>query len=207
MRRQTLLKIAGLMRKEIDKGLTILEISRKLQIGYRPAYNHISAMEKEGIITVERVGSAKLCFLNLPNARCRFILEESDLERKEDIYKKYPKIKVVIEGIISRLAKEFVSGIQSVILFGSYAKGTAGKASDIDILFIVCDLKDRQLREGIEQECRSYQYSHNIQVSPLISDMGEFKKMLEAEGLNVGKEARQYGISLYGSEMFWRAVS
>ena len=49
MRQKTLLKIIGLMRKNLDKGLTILEISKQLKIGYRPAYNHITEMEKEGI--------------------------------------------------------------------------------------------------------------------------------------------------------------
>ena len=44
MRKETALKIIGLMRSEMDKGLTILGISRMLKIGYRPAYNHISNM-------------------------------------------------------------------------------------------------------------------------------------------------------------------
>ena len=92
-------------------------------------------------------------------------------------------------------------------MFGSYAKGNATKASDIDLLFIVTDLKNKQLREGIERESASYQYSHNLKVSPLITDINEFKKMLRSEELNVGKEAREYGISLYGYEMFWRLVA
>ncbi|HKZ43037.1 MAG TPA: nucleotidyltransferase domain-containing protein, partial [Candidatus Hodarchaeales archaeon] len=95
----------------------------------------------------------------------------------------------------------------SIVLFGSYAKGTAMKASDIDMLFIVTDLKNKHLREGIERESASFQHSHNLKVSPLITDISEFKKMLELEELNVGKEVKEYGISLYGSEMFWRLVA
>jgi|SRR3989344_4254117 len=207
MRRQTLLKIVGLMRKYLDKGLTILEISRKLKIGYRPAYNHISSMNKEGIIVVERVGNAKQCSLNLDNPKCRHILGELDSIKKEDIYRKYPKVKAVIEGLVSKLTVEYISEIHSIVLFGSYAKGTATKTSDIDLIFIVSDLKNKQAREGIERESASYQYSHNIKVSPLITDITEFKKMLESDKLNVGKEARETGISLYGSEMFWRLVA
>ena len=65
MRQKTLLKIIGLMRSKLDEGLTILNISKKLKIGYRPAYNHITEMEKEEIIKVEKVGNAKKCSLNL----------------------------------------------------------------------------------------------------------------------------------------------
>lgn len=207
MRRQTLLKIIGLMRKELDKGFTILDISKRLKIGYRPAYNHINSMEKEGIIEIEKVGNAKQCSLNLNNSKCRHLLEELDSIKKEAIYIKNPKIKMIIESLISKLTKEFISDIHSIILFGSYAKETATKSSDIDLLFIVTDLKNKQLGENIERESTSYQYSYNIKISPIITDINEFKRMLKAEELNVGKETRQYGISLYGSEMFWRLTA
>ncbi|MCJ7646934.1 nucleotidyltransferase domain-containing protein [bacterium] len=207
MRQQTLLKIVRLMRNELGRGLTILEISRRLKIGYRPAYNHIASMEKEGIVKVERIGNAKQCLLNLSNAKCRHLLEEADAIKKEEIYRENPKIRAVIESLILKLTKEFISDIHSVVLFGSHAKGTATKASDIDLLFIVTDLKNKKLREGIERESASYQYSHNLKVSPLITDINEFRKMLEAEELNAGKEAREHGISLYGYEMFWRLVA
>src|SRR3989344_5509389 len=98
MRQKTLLKIIGLMRKNLDKGLTILKISKELKIGYRPAYNHINSMEKEGIVKIVKVGNAKQCFLNLGNAKCRHLLEEVDALKKEEMYKENQKIKAVIES-------------------------------------------------------------------------------------------------------------
>ena len=207
MRQQTLLKIVRLMRTELSNGLTILKISKKLKIGYRPAYNHINSMGEEGIVKIVKVGNAKQCFLNLGNAKCRHLLEEIDTLEKDEIYNGNQKIRAVIESLISKLTREFISDIHSIVLFGSHAKGTATKASDIDLLFIVTDLKNKKLREGIERESASYQYSHNIKVSPLITDINEFNKMLKSEELNVGKETREHGISLYGSEMFWRLVT
>ena len=206
MRRETLLKIMGLFRKNLDKGLTILGISKKIGIGYRPAYNHIKEMYKEKIITINEVGKAKQCFLNLRSEKCRHILEEGDMLRKEKLYKEDPKLKNILERLISRLTEKHISEIQSIVLFGSYAKGKALKGSDIDLLFIVSDMKNKELRSNIERECSSFQYSHNIKVSPIITDAKEFKVMLKAEGLNIGKEVREYGISLYGFEQFWRLV-
>ena len=199
-----MIKIAGLMRSELDSGFTILEISKRLGIGYRPAYNHIIAMNNEGIIKVEKIGNAKQCRLNLNSQKCRHLLEELDAAKKEEIYRKYPKIKAIIEDMITKLTNDFVSDIHSIVLFGSYAKGLASKTSDIDLLFIVTDLKNRQLREGIERESAGYMYSYSIKVSPMISDIGELKRMIKAPEMNVGKESREHGISLYGSEMFWR---
>jgi predicted nucleotidyltransferase len=205
MRQKTLLRIVGLMRKSLDKGLTILEISKQLKIGYRPANNHINEMEKEGIIKIEKVGSAKKCSLNLENANTRHLLETHDIERKEELYKENPRLRI-IDNLISKLTEKFISKIHSIVLFGSYAKGTATKQSDIDLLFVVSNINDKNLREAIERESASYQYSNNIKISPLITDIEELKKMLKAKELNVGKEVKEYGISLYGHEIFWRII-
>jgi predicted nucleotidyltransferase len=207
MRQKTLLRIIGLMRKEVDKGLTILEISKQLKIGYRPAYNHITEMEKEGIIEIEKIGSSKQCKLNLDSPQTRHLLESLDLARKEELYKENPKLKAIIESLISKLTEKFISEIHSIVLFGSYAKGAATKQSDIDLMFIVAGLKNKKLREAIERECASYEYSYNTKVSPLITDIEELKKMLKAKELNVGKETKEHGISLYGHEMFWRIIT
>mgnify|MGYP001619974033 FL=1 len=207
MRRETVLKIVGLLRKNLGKGFTILEISKLLKIGYRPAYNHIAELEKIKAITTKKVGSAKQCSLNLENAQSLHFLQEIDLARKEELYKGNPKLKVILEEILSKITNQITSSLHSIVLFGSHAKRTATKSSDIDLLFIVSNIKDKSVRDTIERECASYQYSHNIKISPLITNMEEFKKMLKAKELNVGKEAKEYGIALYGSEQFWRLIA
>ena len=207
MRQVTLLKIIGLMRKNINLGLTIFQISKLLKIGYAPAYNHISEMEKKGIIRVLKIGNAKQCKLNLENYKTKHLLQELDIKRKEALYDKYPKLKSILENLISKLTERFVSELLSIVLFGSYAKGIVNKQSDIDIMFIISNLKDKNLRESIERECASFQYSHNIKISPLITNIEEFKRMLNSRELNVGKETKEFGISLYGHESFWRLIT
>ena len=207
MRQETLLKIIELMRKNIDLGLTISQISKLLKIGYVPAYNHITEMEKEGIIKVLKVGNSKQCKLNLENQKTRHLLQEIDIKRKEELFNKNTKIKSIIESLISKITEKYLSELLSIVLFGSYAKGTANKKSDIDLMFIISDLEDKNLRESIERECASYQHSHNIKISPLITNIEEFKKMLNSKELNVGKETKEFGISLYGHELFWRVVA
>ncbi|HLC75051.1 MAG TPA: nucleotidyltransferase domain-containing protein [Candidatus Nanoarchaeia archaeon] len=206
MRRETVLKIVGLLRKNLG-GFTILEISKLLKIGYRPAYNHVAELEKIKAITTKKVGSAKQCSLNLENAQSRHFLQEIDLARKEELYKSNQKIKAILDDLLSKIASQIASSLHSIILFGSYAKGTATKSSDIDLLFIVSNIKDKPVRDTLERECASYQHSHNIKISPLITNMEEFRKMLKSKEINVGKEAKEYGIALYGSEQFWRLIA
>ena len=207
MRKETLLKIMGLLRKNLNKGLTILQISKKLKIGYRPAYNHINEMNNESIINVKVVGKAKECFLNLKSEKARHLLGEVDIIKKERLYKKELKLGNILEKLIKKLSEKYISEIQSIVLFGSYAKDKAVNGSDIDILFIVSDMKNKELRTDIERECASFEYSHNIKVSPIITDAIEFRKMLKSEELNIGKEVLEYGIALYGFEQFWRIIA
>ena len=207
MRRETVLKIVGLLRKNLGQGFTILEISKLLKIGYRPAYNHIAELEEIKAITTKKVGSARHCSLNLENAQSLHFLQEIDLARKEELYKGNQKLKAILEDILSKITNQITSSLHSIILFGSHAKGTATKSSDIDLLFIVSNIKDKSVRDTIERECASYQHSYNVKISPLITNMEEFKKMLKSKEINVGKEAKEYGIALYGSEQFWRLIA
>lgn len=206
MRQETLLKIVRLMRKNIDLGLTISQISKLLKIGYAPAYNHIGEMEKQEIIKVSKIGNSKQCMLNLENSKTRSFLQSLDILHKEELYNKNLKLKVV-ESLIYKISEKYPSEVLSIVLFGSYAKETATKQSDIDVLFIINNLKNKNIRETIERECASYQHSHNIKISPLITNIEELKKMLNAKELNIGKEVREYGISLFGHELFWRVMS
>ncbi len=207
MRRETVLKIVGLLRQDLGKGFTILEISKLLKIGYRPAYNHVAGLEQIKAITVKKVGSAKQCFLNLENAQLLHFLQEVDLARKEEVCRSNQKLKTILDEIVPKITNQITSSLHSIILFGSHAKGTAAKSSDIDLLFIVSDIKDRSVRDMIERECAGYQYSYNVKISPLIADIGEFKKMLNSKELNVGKEVKEQGIAVYGSEQFWRLIA
>ena len=207
MRRETVLKIVGLLRKNLGRGFTILEISKLLKIGYRPAYNHVAELEKIKAITTKKVGSAKQCSLNLENAQSLHFLQEIDLARKEELYRGNQKLKAILEDILSKITNQITSSLHSIILFGSHAKGTATKSSDIDLLFIIGNIKDKSVRDTIERECASYQHSYNVKISPLITNMEEFKKMLKSKEINVGKEAKEYGIALYGSEQFWRLIA
>jgi len=207
MRKETLLKIIRLFRKNIGKGMTILEIARTLKIGYRPAYNHIEAMHKEGIITINEVGRAKQCFLNLKSEKGRLCLQEADIAAKEELFKKNAKLKGIFESLMLSLEHHLQADVRSIILFGSYAKGTPVKSSDIDLIFIIDSITNKPLRELIEKQCAGFRYSHNIRVSPVFADIAEFRKMVASRELNIGKEAKAYGLPLYGLELFWELAA
>lgn len=63
------------------------------------------------------------------------------------------RINEILEEFISVSKKKFKENLVSIILFGSYARGTATKYSDIDLLVVVKKLTENfRKREKMKQE-------------------------------------------------------
>ncbi len=106
------------------------------------------------------------------------------------------------EKIISELKNRFHDDLRSVILFGSYAKGTSQEYSDIDILIILnMSFADWMERRDLEIELRKRLYRTVGQVSPKTASVNELEAALEALNpliLNI----LNYGIALYDDGTF-----
>ena len=105
----------------------------------------VRELHKENILDWKREGRNKVVFL------------KKSLETKQYVYavevqkllvtiKKYPSLRRVIE-LIKKNEK-----ITLAILFGSYAKGTAHKDSDIDIYLCTTDTKLKEEVEAIDSK-------------------------------------------------------
>lgn len=108
----------------------------------------------------------------------------------------------IANKLISELKKLSQNDLRSVILFGSYAKGTAQEYSDIDTLIILSrKFSDWTERRDLEIEIRKKLYRTVGQVSPKISSVEELEAALEAHNpliLNI----LDSGITLYDDGAF-----
>lgn len=106
------------------------------------------------------------------------------------------------EKIISVLKKIFQRDLRSVILFGSYVKGTAQPYSDIDILIILNrKFANWMERQDLEIELRKRLYRTVGQVSPKVGSVEELEAALKAHNpliLNI----LDSGIALYDDGAF-----
>lgn len=83
--------------------------------------------------------------------------------------------------IISELKGKFHDDLHSVILFGSYVKGTAQTYSDIDILIILNrKFANWMERSDLEIELRKRLYRTVGQVSPKVGSLEELEIALKA---------------------------
>jgi predicted nucleotidyltransferase len=100
------------------------------------------------------------------------------------------KIKKVARGYVERLAKEDKLKVNKIIIFGSYAKGTTHKWSDIDVCIISPRFKD-------EFEALQFLWTRRSdqEVRAGLEPVGFSKKVFK-EGSSLIREIERTGVEI-----------
>ena len=139
--------------KDFKSGLTGSFIAKKKKLKKKTVSTYLNKLQKEHILKSKTQGRNKLYFLNNKEHTKNFIIAVEHL-RTINFYKKKILIKEAIEKI-----QPYINGIG--VIFGSYAKGTEKKDSDLDILIIgTCN------ENKIEEIEKTYKIDINLKVYP-----------------------------------------
>ena len=103
------------------------EISKLTKIPLKTTQNIVAILEKNNILKSDTRGRNKYFKLNLENIQTKFYLLQSEIHKTALFVDKYPTFKTFL--------KEVKPG-STIIVFGSFAKSTADKHSDLDLLVI-----------------------------------------------------------------------
>ncbi|MEK6937426.1 MAG: nucleotidyltransferase domain-containing protein [Nanoarchaeota archaeon] len=180
------IKILKFFLSHKEDKFTIKKIAESLKINYRIAHEKVTKLEKDKLIKVVRVGNSKLCELTYNFNEKLF---EAEYERRKDLLKN--KDFRIIHNRLTELKFPFI-----VLLFGSLAKGTANKHSDIDILTAGGEEKEIKavislLPDKIHLTTVSYQ---------------NFIHMAKSKEFTVVSEAIKNNIILIGIEEYYRLL-
>lgn len=102
--------------------------------------------------------------------------------------------------LLHKRLREFANSIKahSVILFGSYAKGTQTQRSDIDVLVV-------SRKKDIDKTARTFKTKYNISIKPLVIKPKEFRN-IKTDNLSFYKDLVEFGIVLSGTEFLFEEV-
>jgi predicted nucleotidyltransferase len=182
----------------LEESRTIRQISIDLGIPYMTLNRLMKDMEKRGLVTTKKVGKSIACSLNKGNEITKQHMIIASESAKSDLAGKKPIIRRICEAIEERKSGEF-----SAVLFGSYAAGNEQKHSDIDIAFIS---NKKSAIKNIENELKSIEQIHGIEINTMIFTEKQFIGMLAAKEENVGKQILKNHVILHNSEMFWNII-
>src|SRR3989338_4426242 len=152
-----------------NEELNILKISKALKMDYKNVYSIIKRLEKAPLVKIETFGQSSRVNLN---AIVHPLLFEAEFERRKEILK--DKNIVVM---LSNFKRAIKSKLYVLLLFGSYAKGTQTKSSDIDLMVICPD----GLEDAFEKDITMTARSMPLPLHPLVFSESQFIEMINAK--------------------------
>jgi len=197
-------KIIRLFYDDVYSEFTINELATKTNISYSYVYRQVEELESRGVLIVNQRTNRKYCKPNYRNSEVKTSFVKISNQIAEDFLKKRDKIFFIVEKLLSVLPKKTDFNLLSVVLFGSLAKGTDLKNSDID-LFILIPSKNKY-DEIIDMECVALSKGFGVEINPIVSEPTNLLTMLKDKENNVGKELLKNKIILFGAEKFWELI-
>ena len=182
----------------LNKNLTIRQLSTETKIPYMTLNRIVKKLEKRDLITTKNVGNSIVCSLNKSN-----IITKQHIILASESFSSYLLEKKPLIKKIQKIIEEKKPSETSTVLFGSYALGKEQKYSDIDLVF-VSNFK-RKIKK-ILNEFKTIERIHDIEINFMIFTEMQFKEMLKSKEENVGKQILNNHIVLYNPELFWNLV-
>lgn len=152
-----------------NTGHTGRQLARELGISPTTASKFLGGLAKEGVLTISGVGQAYLYKLNDKNYAVKNILAP--------FFQKEKNIFDVLTALIRKNLSKSSVDIESAVIFGSVAKKEQNAKSDVDLLVVVKNIKDKKKIEYIMNKASGV-IAQNFQtiVSPYILTVDQFRK-------------------------------
>jgi len=154
------LEIVSLYLGDYQRQLYLREVNRLTNIPLKTTQSLLISLEKSRIIKSSIIGKNKYFKLNLNNIQTKLYLIQSEVHNTFLFLDNYPHFNIFLKEIKSN---------NLLLVFGSFAKFTANKTSDLDLLII------HKKKEEIPTYLLPYQH-HQIKLSEV-----SFIKSLEKQ--------------------------
>lgn len=191
------LKVVDMLAKNTERGFTINEVAKGTAEHYSFVHRVVNQLASDGVIIKTKVGNSYLCSLNVKNENTLVLIALNEIEKTKGFYKANKNPKLILDDFTKTVGSQF-KNVLSIVLFGSYAKGTATKASDMDILLI-----RGKGNIKIEKVTREIYAKYGKEISPVVISQQDFR---EQRNVAIIREIIENHYVLYGAENFVNLV-
>lgn len=182
---------------DINKWKTIKQVSKEIGLSYQPIYTYLNQLAEMEFLKHKREGNVHLYTLNLKNKFVIKELENIEFEKFQNFMDFNKKFNLALTEFIEKIQK---FSLWTVLLFGSTARESRTKKSDIDI-FIV----NGESEEEIKRIANTINMKYNINLSLIIVSLNEFRNMLVERNKFV-QNLLDEKIVLYGFEFYFNEL-
>lgn len=196
------------MTKDLTKWYYTRELAKLSKASLGTVSSEFRNLAKKGLVEQKAEGQEKYYRLNLANPRTRKLCELFETDKREGFYKENRRLAWVLEDFVKRVS-DFAPEIQSIVLFGSVARGEATIRSDIDVLVLTPNLEEEQFRRlmnSVERLASEVSARHPVKLAPVVVMIKDFEESIKDEkrfAIDVLKD----GIVLFGEERYYHIRS
>ncbi len=180
------IEILKLLISQKEENLSIRKISQIREINYKSAYNALKNLEERELVNLQKTGNTTICSFNNNFSELVF---QAEYSRREELFQN--KDFLIIHNRLAELKFPFIA-----LLFGSHAKGSADRHSDIDILTI----------GGNQKEIRATLSLLPDKIHLTAISYEEFIHMSRSKEFTAVSEATKNNIILVGIEEYYRLL-
>lgn len=173
--------------------MTIKEIQERIDYSYERVNSTLKSLTEKKIVVEKQKGKTLIYSLDT-NSIYSYSLGfiRYTLQRKVDFIRKHRPVYRVIQEI------ENYPFAWSIILFGSYSKGTETKRSDVDLIVTCIPSKEKEVNNFI----KSLEHKYGINFSPVVLPLHEFPN-IKKDNLELWDDLKLYGIVFKGGDSFY----
>ena len=125
----------------------VRDLSKKIQQPPATISRKLPYLVKENILDFKTQGKNKSFFLK-KNLQSRSFIYKAEHHKLIKAAKEYPKLSIILDSILKNTKEKLI------VLFGSYAKFSAKKYSDIDIYIETANKKTKEEIESINSKIK-----------------------------------------------------
>jgi len=196
------------MSKDLSRWYYTRELAKLSRVGVGTVSSEFNKLAKEGLVEQKREGQEKYYKLNLTSPRTRKLCELFEIDKSEKLYKEKRRFAWVLEDFTKRVS-DFAPEIQSIILFGSVARGEATPRSDIDILVITPNSEEERFNElmnAVDRLAAEVSGRYPAKLVLIVMMTKDFEKNVK-DKKRFAADVLKDGIVLFGQERYYHMLS
>jgi len=184
------------------------ELAKLSRVGVGTVSSEFNKLAKEGLVEQKSEGQEKYYKLNLASPRTRKLCELFEVDKREKFYKEKRRLSWVLEDFTKRVS-DFASEVQSIILFGSVARGETTSRSDIDVLVIAPNSEEERFNElmnAVDRLAAEVSGRYPEKLVPIVMMTKDFEKSMR-DKKRFAADVLKDGIVLFGQERYYHMLS
>jgi predicted nucleotidyltransferase len=198
------LMILRVMHPNFQKWYYTRELASLAHVSTWVVSREFSRLVKKGLVKQKPEGQQRYYALNIANPKTRALCQLFESERREVFYKSNRRLSWALEEFSKRVF-DFLPQIQSVILFGSAARGQLAKTSDVDLLVLVPNLEQEsfnELMKSVDKLAADTRGKYGFQLSAVSMTIRDFEAGFR-ERKRIAEDVARDGIVLFGEERYY----